>query len=222
MISVRMREWCLVRSRCSSCTWSFRPWISVCSICAGRGQRAAATGSEGGGCPHAPRAVPRPYPVGVLVVAAVLGEGRLAPLGQQDLGADVPVQRRLPHHGARGHLIAAGGAAGHDEGLGGLADGDPARRATALWCRWWQGEVPGGRHRLSPATPGPRLSPQPHTAGAPRGCPEPQDRGAQGWGCVSPWERSHQSSPNAFLRSGARVSWKRVALPQNPGFHSEP
>lgn len=31
------------------------------------------------------------HPVGVLVVAAVLGEGTFCPLSQEDLGANVPV-----------------------------------------------------------------------------------------------------------------------------------
>lgn len=31
--SVLMMEWCLVRSRCSSCTWSFRFWMSVWRVC---------------------------------------------------------------------------------------------------------------------------------------------------------------------------------------------
>lgn len=30
--SVLMSEWCLVRSLCSSCIWSFSFWISVCRI----------------------------------------------------------------------------------------------------------------------------------------------------------------------------------------------
>lgn len=32
MVSVLMREWCLVKSLCTSCTWSFSIWISVCRV----------------------------------------------------------------------------------------------------------------------------------------------------------------------------------------------
>jgi len=165
MISVLMSEWCLVRSRCSSCTWSFRPWISVCSICRARGPlpreqhpRPAA--------PRAPRPARAPYPVGVLVVAAVLGEGGLAPLGQQDLGADVPVHGRLPHHGAGRHFITGGGAAGHHEGLGALPAGEPARRGR-LRGRGAVGHATSSA--LQPLTPGdvsaPHVPPLAHGVG---------------------------------------------------------
>ena len=56
------------------------------------------------------------HPVGVLIVATVLGEGRLPSLGQQDLGADVAMRRRpSPQHRAQRHLTERRGAAGHGE-----------------------------------------------------------------------------------------------------------
>lgn len=103
-----------------------------------------------------------PYPVGVLVVAAVLSEGGLAPLGQQDLGADVPVHCRLTHHGAGGHFIAGRGAARHDEGLGALATGEPVwrgRQQRAAGKQWWgrgaRGHAAGSAPPpLAPGVPG--------------------------------------------------------------------
>lgn len=57
------------------------------------------------------------HPVGVLIVAAVLGERRFRPLSQEDLGADVAVTGGpSPEHGALRHLAERRGAAAHGEG----------------------------------------------------------------------------------------------------------
>lgn len=56
------------------------------------------------------------HPVGVLIVAAVFGEGCIPPLSQQDLGADVAVTGGpSPEHRAQGHLTERRGAARHGE-----------------------------------------------------------------------------------------------------------
>lgn len=56
------------------------------------------------------------HPVGVLIVAAVLGERCFPPLSQEDLGADVAVTSGpSPEHRAQGHLTEGRRAAGHGE-----------------------------------------------------------------------------------------------------------
>lgn len=56
------------------------------------------------------------HPVGVLIVAAVLSEGCLRPLCQQDLGADVAVTGgSSAEHGAQGHFAEGRGSARHGE-----------------------------------------------------------------------------------------------------------
>lgn len=57
------------------------------------------------------------HPVTVLIVAAVLSEGCVAPLCQEDLGADVAVGGGLSPRGrAQGHVTEGRGAARHGEG----------------------------------------------------------------------------------------------------------
>lgn len=56
------------------------------------------------------------HPVGVLIVAAVLGEGCFRPLGEEDLGTDVAVTGGpSPDHRPQGHLTERRGAARHRE-----------------------------------------------------------------------------------------------------------
>ena len=56
------------------------------------------------------------HPVGILIVVAVLGEGRLPPLSQEDLGADVAVRRGpSPEHRAQRHLTERRRMARHGE-----------------------------------------------------------------------------------------------------------
>lgn len=80
------------------------------------------------------------------------------PLGQQHLGADVPVHGWLLHYGAGGHFVTGWGAAGHHEGLGALATGEPAWRGDSdmLQVSISEGEVPG---TMLPAQPHCPLAP---------------------------------------------------------------